>query len=99
MQSHRLAKLQDTIIVYITIIIYHFLTFFISYYFWKIFPFLTTKGSGVYIVFLISVFVIPNIINLNLFYENIGAEIDRFYGKIFTRELTGLGITMVKLQK
>ena len=76
-----------------------FLTFFISYYFWKIFPFLTTKGFGVYIVFLISVFVIPNIIDLNLFFENIGAEIDRFYRKIFTRELTGLGITMVKLQK
>ena len=50
-------------------------------------------------VFLISVFVILNIINLNLFYENIGADIDRFYRKTFTRELAGLGIIMVKLQK
>ena len=83
MQSHRLTKLQDTKIAYITIIIYHFLTFFISYYFWKIFSSLTTKGSG---VFLISVLVIPNIINLNLFYENIGADINRFHRKTFSQE-------------
>ena len=79
-QSHRSIKFQNIIVVYVTVTIYYFLMFFISRCFWisrfwyhfflQIFPAKQIKSSKVYFIFLISVFAVFTIDNLNVCHRN-----------------------------
>ena len=74
-KRNRLIKLQRTIVVYITVTFYYFLMF------------LYFLSSKVYFIFLITVFVIFNINNLNVCHRNFDANKNHFSCKSFTTEI------------
>ena len=102
-QSHQMTKLQGMIVVYITVTIYYFFNGFCFMFFCfcffcfefqgfyviflQIFPVISTKSSKVYFMFLISVFAIFNIDNLNLCQRNFDVNKNHFNCKTFTTEI------------
>ena len=96
-RSHRSIKLQNTIVVYITVTIYYFLMFFISCCFWisgfsyhfflQIFPATPIRSSKVYFIFLISVFAIFSINNLNVCHRNFDVNRNHYNCTTFTTKI------------
>ena len=99
-QSHRSIKFQNTIVVYITVTIYYFLMFFISCCFWisgfsyhfflQIFPATPIRSSKVYFIFLISVFAIFSINNLNVCHRNFDVNRNHYNYTTFTIKILNI---------
>ena len=95
-RGHRSIKFQNTV-VYIMVTIYYFLMFFISCCFWisgfsyhfflQIFPATPIKSSKVYFIFLISVFAIFSINNLNVCHRNFDVNRNHYNCTTFTTEI------------
>ena len=89
-RSHRSIKFQNTIVVYVMVTIYYFLMFFISCCFWiflQIFPTTQTKSFKVCFIFLISVFAVFNIDNLNVCHRNFDVNRNHYNCTTFTTKI------------